>query len=140
MSLFPEASWPGLVYFAADKFVSLQLRLDAATPGSKEHRVAREEALAFIEEFKTFAAVLLSTIRERDLQQLRDLQKTKGCLEDQRGGKALQELIEQDLTVSELERLMRLHRQMAPPTKNLAVALAALENPWKKRGPSVRGH
>src|SRR5437868_6782558 len=117
MSLFPEAAWPGLVYFAADKFVSLQLRLDAATPGSKEQRVAREEALAFIEEFKAFAAVLFNTIRHRNLQQLLDLQKTKECLEDQQGGKAVQELIEQDLTVTELERLTRLHRQMAPPTK-----------------------
>ena len=133
MNLFPRTAWPGLTYYAPDKLISLESRFDRARPGSAEQRTIQEEAQSFIEEFKAFASVVLSTGVQSDLERLAEWQKTARNFEDRYFAKPCRELLEVDLTVTELERLLRLHKQYAPPTRHLAEALEALERSWKFR-------
>lgn len=133
MNLFPKAAWPGLSFYAPDKLISMESRFDRARPGSPEQRAIREEAQSFIKEFKAFATSLLATEIQSDLERLVQWQKTNRDFQDRYFSKPCRELLEADLTMTELGRLLRLHKQYAPPTRSLAEALDALERSGKFR-------
>jgi hypothetical protein len=127
MNLFPRAAWPGLSFYAPDKLISLESRFDRAAPGTEEQRNLREEAQRFVEEFRAFAASALVTRRQSDLERLAELQKIKRDAEHRSLIKACRQLLEVDLTATEMARLDHLQQQFRPPTTELTEALEVLE-------------
>jgi hypothetical protein len=139
MSPFPRGAWAALAAFSPDRLLSLALRFDKAGAGSPERRQVQTEIEEFEEEFKAFAAASIAEERRSDLARVVELTKTKRHLEKQCIDKCLRELLEKDLTLTEMMRLRRLlDERINPAFDKMSEALEALAQA-KPVGSAFRG-